>query len=58
MTSDCSWADDSTPAADDPDATPCPRCGTPIAAVSSAGPDTAVATPCGCPVPADTLESE
>ncbi|WP_161493133.1 hypothetical protein [Natrarchaeobaculum aegyptiacum] len=57
MSGGCFWADD--PFAlpeDDPDATPCPTCGTPIEALGTADPDQHVAVPCGCPVPGDVLE--
>ncbi|ARS91922.1 hypothetical protein B1756_17700 [Natrarchaeobaculum aegyptiacum] len=40
-----------------PGVTPCPRCGTPIEAVTSSGPLEHVASPCGCPAPGAVLES-
>ncbi|RQG91818.1 hypothetical protein [Natrarchaeobius chitinivorans] len=59
----CFWADDpfgSIEPEDEPDdsVTRCPRCETPIAIVSSVGPTTHVATPCGCRVPGDVLASD
>ncbi|WP_186336515.1 hypothetical protein [Natrarchaeobaculum aegyptiacum] len=57
MTTHCFWADE----ADLPDDTSlptCPSCGTPITHVTSTGPGTHVATPCGCPVSPDVLEQD
>ncbi|WP_243637900.1 hypothetical protein [Natrarchaeobius oligotrophus] len=59
----CFWADDPFESvdpggADEDGPTRCPRCGTPIAIVSSTGPTTHVATPCGCRVPGDVLEHD
>ena len=56
MTS-CFWADGPFEPTAVPSGAPiCPRCGTPIAAVTSVGPTDHVATPCGCAVPGDVLE--
>ncbi|RQG90711.1 hypothetical protein EA473_20330 [Natrarchaeobius chitinivorans] len=41
---------------DPPGPTRCPRCNTPIAMVSSTGPLTHIASPCGCQVSASVLD--
>ncbi|WP_263017745.1 hypothetical protein [Natronobiforma cellulositropha] len=37
---------------------PCPLCGDPVTVVTSTGPSTHVASPCGCRVPGDWSRRE
>ncbi len=36
---------------------PCPRCGTPVANVTTVGPTAQYARPCGCRIPVGVFES-